>query len=105
MQLLQEFGRDTRIVYGAIFTTFPINPVFFENVIRRELIKKNCRKNAVILLDSISYYKTMLPEVSKSLNFIGNNYHLAPIQLMRQKVFHPKIFFFTSKNRVKGYVG
>ena len=105
MQLLQEIGRDKRNIYGAILTTYPFDPLFFEGMIRRILLQKNCRRNIVVLLDSSKYDLTMSPEISKTLRFVGRDYSLAPIRLGGMRVFHPKIFYFASPVRVKAFVG
>lgn len=47
----------------------------------------------------------MSPMISKTLNFVGKDYSLAPIRLKGRRVFHPKIFYFASPIRVKSFVG
>lgn len=112
MNLLRELDQDDRVMSGAIMTTFPFAPQFFERTVLPALSEKQADEAIAILADS-DHYDTTLDGDEAASNPLhqqqypqaaGQGYHLAPVEAGPQRAFHPKVHYLTGKRRVQATV-
>ncbi len=101
INLINEFKQEQTNNDFIILTTYCFDPIFFDTYLLNKLQYNNPNSEIVILIDAEQYEKSY----NIFTDITGKNYHLIPIYM--KKVFHPKIFLFTSKlnNKLTLYVG
>jgi hypothetical protein len=112
MNVLRNLDSDDRVMTGAVMTTFPFSPSFFERSVLPALRDKNVGETVAILVDADYYEETfeqsrateLGPESRSQRLAVGQRYQLAPVALAPRRAFHPKIHFLGGKRRVQATV-
>lgn len=98
---------------GAVMTTFPFSPQFFEGTVLPALRDKKIGDTIAVLADAAQYDATLSndsnPEKqdrfrSQQPRYIGQRYHFAPISVGPRRTFHPKIHYIAGERRIHATV-
>ncbi len=89
---------------GAIMTTYPFSPQFFEEAVLPALRQKNIGDRIAVLVDS-THYETTVRQLDSDDSidppkYAGQRYNLAPVTAGQNRAFHPKIHYITGERRV-----
>ncbi|MFC5367235.1 hypothetical protein [Salinirubrum litoreum] len=111
MSLLEWLASDQRVMEGALLTTFPFSPGFFERSALPALRSKRRNIRTAVLMDERQYEDSIAPdEPTETLGqtagtALGQAYHVSPIRPPTNRTFHPKVHLLTGQNRVQVMVG
>lgn len=111
MSVLRWLAEDDRKMTGAIMTTFPFSPGFFEQSVMPALRAKQSEFRPAVLMDSEQYSELLdYDENPQGANRshptgLGQSYHVSPIEPPENRTFHPKIIVLTSPKRVQVAIG
>ena len=97
INLLQELKKLKNFEL-IVFMTYSFDPIFFDNVILRELKINNPKAIILIFIDSTHY----TGYVEKGTDATGVEYALIPVN---GGIFHPKLFLFYSSKNAVVYIG
>ena len=100
--LFDLIDKGTKVYHSAILTTFSLDPVFFEKYYMPQLRRRGIR-NVILLVDAGRYDAVLQSE--EGFAFTKKDYTIVRIDNNLGGVFHPKISFFTGKNKVMAIVG
>lgn len=97
---------------GAIMTSYPFAPRFFERTVLPALRDKSLGDQIAILADASHYDATLTDEEASDNNrlecqqprYVGQRYHLAPVPVGANRAFHPKLQYITGERRVMASV-
>lgn len=105
MKLLKRLFDDSRVIDGAILTSFPFTPDYFEATILRALRRKGVGTNTVALVDDRTYDRTLTESGRLQPTGAGQEYYLAPVEAPASGTFHPKIAVLAGEKRLHAFVG
>lgn len=111
MSLLEWLASDQRVMEGAILTTFPFSPGFFERSVLPALRSKRRNIRTAVLVDETQYEDAIAPDdPTEALGqttgtTLGQAYHVSPIRPPTNRTFHPKVHLLTGQNRVQVMIG
>jgi len=110
MNLLRALDSDDRVMTGAVMTTFPFAPRFFEGSVLPALRDKDIGDTIAVLADADQYTTTFQDDGdADDLSAVGSEsqpqaagqrYHLAPVSVPGARAFHPKVHYVTGERRV-----
>lgn len=111
MSQLRWLADDSRVMTGAIMTTFPFSPDFFERSVLPALRNKNSDIRTAILMD-VDQYDELLDVGStagelghRTPDGLGQTYQVGPVGAPANRTFHPKVHLLAGANRVQVTVG
>lgn len=86
---------------NCLILTFNSSLIFYEQIILKELERKGCTNN-VIIMDQ-GQYDLLINNEKNNVNYCGSHYLCEGMQL--RGAFHPKIILLTNKNSGKVMIG
>jgi len=110
VNLLRELDDDDRVMSGAVMTTYPFAPRFFEQAVLPALRDKSVDGTIAILADQTHYDATLAGDTPGEAGedgqprYAGQRYHLAPVSAGSQNAFHPKVHYIAGERRVQATV-
>ncbi len=111
MSLLRWLADDSRVMAGAIMTTFPFSPAFFERSVLPALRNKNGEIQTALLIDEAQYTDLLETDddsqglAAEQPRGLGQAYQVGPVGSPMNRTFHPKVHLLTGSNRVQVVVG